>query len=69
MLSKFLMDLYDSLILYKMEHILKNYSNRYEITLNIAQKAKINLYDEINIKTSKKFKPIIQVVIDTKLPK
>nr|YP_010337640.1 DNA-directed RNA polymerase omega subunit [Dixoniella grisea]UNJ17225.1 DNA-directed RNA polymerase omega subunit [Dixoniella grisea] len=62
-------ELANTAILHKMELILANSDNRYEITLNIAQKAKINLYEKLHMDTTPSIKPIIQVIIETQIPK
>lgn len=51
-------------ILYKTEELLKASTNRYKITLQIANRAKRRRYEDIEILDESKIKPVIRAILE-----
>ena len=51
-------------ILYKTEELLDAASNRYRITVQVANKAKRKRYEDINILDDFKLKPVIRAILE-----
>nr|WDA98842.1 DNA-directed RNA polymerase omega chain [Sciadococcus taiwanensis] len=51
-------------ILYKTEELLKASSNRYKITVEIANRAKRRRYEDIEILDETKIKPVIRAILE-----
>ena len=51
-------------ILYKTEELLDAASNRYRITVQVANKAKRKRYEDIDIMDDFKIKPVIRAILE-----
>nr|YP_009420249.1 DNA-directed RNA polymerase subunit omega [Cryptomonas curvata]ASO75737.1 DNA-directed RNA polymerase subunit omega [Cryptomonas curvata] len=51
-------------VLYKTEELLDAASNRYRITVQVANKAKRKRYEDINILDDFKLKPVIRAILE-----
>ena len=51
-------------VLYKTEELLDAASNRYKITVQVANKAKRKRYEDLNILDDLKVKPVIKAIIE-----
>lgn len=51
-------------ILYKTEELLDAASNRYKITLQVANRAKRRRYEDIDILDDLKIKPIVRAILE-----
>jgi len=51
-------------ILYKTEELLDAASNRYRITVQVANKAKRKRYEDINLLDDFKMKPVIRAILE-----
>jgi DNA-directed RNA polymerase subunit omega len=51
-------------ILYKTEELLDAASNRYRITVQVANKAKRKRYEDINLLDDFKLKPVIRAILE-----
>ena len=51
-------------ILYKTEELLDAASNRYRITVQVANKAKRKRYEDIDIMDDSKIKPVIRAILE-----
>ena len=54
----------NSYILYKTELLLNSSSNRYNTTLEVAQRAKRGKYEDLDIVAEPEVKPIIKAIIE-----
>nr|UNJ16442.1 DNA-directed RNA polymerase omega subunit [Boldiaceae sp.] len=51
-------------IIYKTEEILEASTNRYQITVQIAHRAKRSKYEDIDLIDDPKIKPVIRAIIE-----
>ena len=51
-------------VLYKTEELLDAASNRYRITVQVANKAKRKRYEDINLLDDFKLKPVIRAILE-----
>ena len=51
-------------VLYKTEELLDAASNRYRITVQVANKAKRKRYEDINLVDDFKLKPVIRAILE-----
>nr|YP_009294077.1 hypothetical protein Hrub_075 [Hildenbrandia rubra]AOM67319.1 hypothetical protein Hrub_075 [Hildenbrandia rubra] len=51
-------------IIYKTEELLHSSSNRYSLTLKVAQRAKRKKYEDLDIVTEPEIKPVIRAIIE-----
>lgn len=51
-------------IIYKTEQLLNSSSNRYNITLKVAQRAKRKKYEDLDIVDEPEIKPVIRAIIE-----
>lgn len=51
-------------VLYKTEELLDAASNRYRITVQVANKAKRKRYEDINLLDDFKMKPVIRAILE-----
>lgn len=51
-------------VIYRTEELLNIGSNRYSITLKVAQRAKRKKYEDLDIVTEPEVKPIIRAIIE-----
>nr|WDB00570.1 DNA-directed RNA polymerase omega chain [Cavernulicola chilensis] len=51
-------------ILYKTESLLKASTNRYKITLQVANRAKRRRYEDVEILDESRIKPIIRAILE-----
>lgn len=51
-------------IIYKTEQLLNSSSNRYSITLKVAQRAKRKKYEDLDIVDEPEIKPVIRAIIE-----
>nr|ARO91194.1 conserved hypothetical plastid protein [Flintiella sanguinaria] len=55
---------YSNNILYKTEELLNVATNRYKITVQVAQRAKRRKYEDIDIIDDYKIKPVIRAILE-----
>nr|YP_009313863.1 Putative DNA-directed RNA polymerase subunit omega [Hommersandiophycus borowitzkae]SCW22117.1 Putative DNA-directed RNA polymerase subunit omega [Hommersandiophycus borowitzkae] len=51
-------------IIYKTEELLENASNRFKITVQVANRAKRRKYEDIDIVDDPRIKPVIRAILE-----
>jgi DNA-directed RNA polymerase subunit omega len=51
-------------VLYKTQELLDIASNRYKITVQVANKAKRKIYEDVNILSDFRIKPVVRAIIE-----